>query len=53
MNTELPAANIVMMLTSTTPVEKRVELAKEQIAVREQVIEHLRGWLKIHDKEHA
>jgi hypothetical protein len=43
-----------MMLTSkTTPIEKRVELAKEQIAVREQVVEHLRGWLKIHDKEHA
>lgn len=51
-NSELPPEHIAMMLTSTRiSIEKRLELAREQIAVRECAIAHLKAWVELNDKE--
>jgi hypothetical protein len=45
---ELSPEHIVYMLgLESIPLDKRKELAREQIEMREQVIAHLRAWLEV------
>lgn len=51
-NSELPPDRLAMLLNAeSVPVKARVELAREQIAVRECAIAHLKAWVELNDKE--